>query len=90
MSDLELNVIHIATGESKKLRLPDNVPVQNMLPKIVKAMGGDGNAPGGSRLLNKTQAFDYNPQDTLAGRNTTPSDTLGLVQDFKAGGVSNG
>lgn len=88
MAEIELSIIHVATGESKRLQLPDNVPVGNLLPKIVKVMGGDAGAPGGSRLINKSQVFDYNDGDTLAGRGTKSTDTLGLVQEFRAGNIA--
>lgn len=85
MASIEVNVIHMAANTKKRVLLPDDLPVRDLMPKIIKAMGGEPGAPGGSRLINKSQAFDYNEGDTLSSRGTKPDDMLGLVQEFQAG-----
>lgn len=85
MASIEVNVVHMATDAKQRVSVPDDLPVRDLIPKLLRAVGGDAGAPGGSRLINKSQGFDYNEGDTLSGRGTKPGDTLGLVQEFRAG-----
>lgn len=81
-SSIQVKIEHMATGQAKTFRLPDDMRVSDIIDKVTKAFGGDG---GQSRLINKTKGFDYLPNDTLKSRNTLDTDTLSLVQEFKAG-----
>lgn len=85
MASIEVNVVHMATNANQRVSIPDDLSVRDLMPKLIKTVGGDAGAPGGSRLINKSQGFDYNEGDTLSGRGTKSGDTLGLVQEFRAG-----
>ena len=58
------------------VELPDDVMIKQLLPTLVQAIGyGEG-----CRLYNRSQHFWYEPTDTLASRNTFPSDKLRLLE----------
>lgn len=63
-------------GRETGVELPDGVPVQHLLPKLVEVLGyGEG-----CQLYNRSQHFWYQPTDTLASRNTFQGDRLRLME----------
>ena len=79
MAEIEIKLKDGVTGKAVDAELPDDVPIRDLLPAITNELGI--NDADERRLINKTQSFEYDPDDTLAGRATVEGDTCLLTYE---------
>ena len=81
MADIYVHVSNTLNGEEFDVSMPDDEKISDMLPVLTQKMEA-GDPPDGWawRLGNRTQNFEYAPDDTLEGRGTHENDMLFLYQ----------
>ena len=79
MANIDVIVANVLNGEEFEVSLPDDQRVEDLLPVLSQRMEA-GDPPTGAVwvLTNKTQQFEYAPDDSLSGANTNPHDNLAL------------
>lgn len=87
MADIEVEIRDVVTGEAIEAELPDDQPISVLLPVITDQLGIT--EAGRHKLVNKSQKFEYNEDDTLGSRNTRPNDNLALSYDATFGCLDN-
>ena len=83
MSDISIKVRNAATGSVVEAELPDDAQMGDLLPILAEKL--EIRDAGQLRLKNKTQDFEYNDTDTLAGRGTNANDICLLSHEVIQG-----
>ena len=83
MANLNLKIRDGVTGKEVEAELPDDVPIRDLLPAITNEL--DIMQAGNRKLINKTQNFEYNDDDTLSSRGTAESDSCLLTYEPEFG-----
>jgi hypothetical protein len=84
MADINLNIRDGVTGKEVDAELPDDIPIRDLLPAITNEL--DIPQAGNRKLINKSQQFEYNDEDSLASRDTQPNDVCLLTYEPEFGG----
>lgn len=85
MADISIVVRNAATGKKSEVELPDDVPMKDLLPPLAESLAIQD--AGKIKLQNKTQQFEYNDMDTLAGRGTEHNDVCLLSYEVIQGDI---
>jgi hypothetical protein len=87
---LEIELTDMTNGTTRRVALPEEVPMRELLPTLLGKLGIETNRQGGAwdlRLVHKApgERFEYGQDDTLASRDTKQGDVVGLSYEFVAG-----
>lgn len=89
MAQISVTLIRADTNQEFDVELPDDVPVQELLPALVKELGlpltGPDGAPVSYELSSKRTGLQYRERDSLGKGGTKEGDVLLLTSTFIAG-----
>jgi hypothetical protein len=86
MGEVKVNLIMDQIGGEMEADLPDDVSIKDLVPGILGQIDELKEAdPSVWGLYNKSRQFRYNPDDTLASRETAEGEKLGLIPSPVAG-----
>lgn len=89
MAQVNVTLIRADTNQEFDVELPDDAPITELLPALVKELGLPITGPDGNQvayeLSNKRTAREYKEDDTLGGASTKTGDSLLLTSTFVAG-----
>ena len=83
MPMLEIKLKDTVTGKIYDVELPDDVELRDLLPTLAEKTGLQDT--GGHKLRNSTKGFEYNENDTLAGRGTEQGDKCEIAYEPEFG-----
>lgn len=89
MAQLSVTLVRADTNQEFDVELPDDAPIRELLPALVKELGlpltgPDGN-PVAYELSNKRTGKEYKEKETLSTLQTKAGDVLLLTSTFVAG-----
>lgn len=75
-------------GEAFESELPDNIAIEDLLPKILEQADTPAPDAGKSWVLKNESRdnYEYNPKDTFASTNTAENDVLRVMKQSDLGG----
>ena len=89
MAQITVTIIRADTNQEYEVELPNNAPLEELLPQLVNQLGLPLVGPDGNRisyeLSNKRTGQEYKENRTLADYNTKSGDVLLLTSTFVAG-----
>ncbi len=83
MAKLNLIIRDGVTGKQIQDEFPVDVPIRDLLPDISNKLTIPQS--GSRKLINKTQSFEYNDDDTLLSRDTNENDVCLLTYEPEFG-----
>jgi hypothetical protein len=83
MANLNLKIRDGVTGKEVDAELPEDVPISDLLPAITNEL--EITQAGNRKLVNKSQNFEYNDEDTLSSRGTVEGDNCLLTYEPEFG-----
>lgn len=83
MAALNINVRDGVTGKEVTVELPDDVPMRDLLTALTNEL--QITQAGHRKLINKSQNFEYNDDDTLSSRGTKLKDNCLLTYEPEFG-----
>jgi hypothetical protein len=90
MGQLSVTLVRADTNQEFDVELPDDAPIRELLPALVKELGLPLTGPDGNavayELSNKRTGKEYKDKETLASLQTKGGDVLLLTSTFVAGG----
>jgi len=87
MGEVKVSLVLDQVGGEMEADLPDDVPVGDLIPGVLEQIDElKESDPSVWGLYNKSRQFRYNPDDTLASRETAEGEKLGLIPSPVAGG----
>jgi hypothetical protein len=89
MSQISVTLVRADTNQEFDVELPDDAPISELLPALVKELGLPLTGPDGNQvayeLSNKRTGQEYKERDNLSTRGTKSGDVLLLTSTFVAG-----
>ena len=89
MAQIEVTLVRADTNQEFEVGLPDDAPIQELLPALVKELGLPLTGPDGNQvayeLSNKRTGREYKENDSLSSHGTKLGDVLLLTSTFVAG-----
>ena len=89
MAQVSITLVRADTNQEFDVELPDDAPIMELLPALVKELGLPLTGPDGNQvayeLSNKRTGMEYKEADTLGSLGTKTGDSLLLTSTFVAG-----
>ena len=90
MSQISVTLVRADTNQEFAVELPDDAPISELLPALVKELGLPLTGPDGNQvayeLSNKRTGREYKEVDSLGSAGTKAGDVILLSSTFVAGG----
>jgi len=90
MPQISVTLVRADTNQEFDVELPDDAPISDLLPALVKELGLPLTGPDGNQvayeLSNKRTGREYKEADSLGSASTKLGDSLLLTSTFVAGG----